>query len=87
MIGLCHESIVKEKDYINNYGISHGTYLIGQNGKNPETAISFHHTSNIFNRKEMVNWNFRQGDVVTVGFNFIEQYIYFKLQKEKGKTL
>ncbi len=61
--------------------------MIGQNGNNADTAISFHHTTNIMNRKEIVGWNFKQGEVVTVGFNYSEQYVYFKLHKEKGKVL
>ena len=32
----------------------------------------------------MIGWNFKQGETVTIGFNFNEQYIYFKIQKDKG---
>ena len=58
MIGLCHESVVRDKEFCNSYGIGTGTYLIGQNGNNPSTAISFHHSVAVMNRKEVVGWNF-----------------------------
>lgn len=51
MIGFCHESVVREKEYSNCYGIGNGTYLIGQNGNNPITAISFHNSLSVMNRK------------------------------------
>lgn len=35
----------------------------------------------------MVGWNFKEGEIVTVGYNFNQQFIYFKLHKEKAKTL
>lgn len=34
-----------------------------------------------------MGWNFKQGEVITVGFNYSEQFVYFKLHKEKGKVL
>jgi hypothetical protein len=71
---------------VNSYGIGHGTYLIGQNGSHPETAISFHHSTNMMNRKEIVGWNFKAGDMVTAGYNFSEEMIYFRLRKEKNKS-
>lgn len=61
MVGVCHESIVREKDFANCYGINSGTYLIGQNGNNSTTAISFHHSLTMMNRKEVVGWNFGVG--------------------------
>jgi hypothetical protein len=40
----------------------------------------------MMNRKEIVGWNFKAGDMVTVGYNFSEEMIYFRLRKEKNKT-
>ena len=58
MIGVCHENPVRDKEFSNCYGINSGTYLIGQNGNNETTAISFHNSLTVFNRKEIVGWNF-----------------------------
>lgn len=40
----------------------------------------------MMNRKEIVGWNFKSGDMVTVGYNFSEEMIYFRLRKEKNKS-
>ena len=70
MLGICHESTIKERDFSNCYGINSGTYLIGQNGNDPTTSISVHNSLTVFNRKEIVGWNFESGDDILVGINF-----------------
>lgn len=78
MVGFCHESMVRKKEFSNCYGIGNGTYLIGQNGGNPGTAISFHHSMPMLNRKEVVGWNFSEGETVLLGINYEQEYLYFQ---------
>ena len=35
------------------------------------------------NRKEIVGWNFEEGDTVLVGLNFQGNYIYFRREAKK----
>ena len=82
MIGLCHESVIREKEFINCYGIGNGAYLIGQNNRK-QTSVCFHHSMPFLNRKEIVGWNFAEGETVTVGVSFEGEYVYFR--KENGQ--
>jgi hypothetical protein len=36
------------------------------------------------NRKEVVGWNFEEGDTVLVGINFPANFIYFRREGKKG---
>lgn len=83
MVGVCHESLVRDKEYCNSYGSGSGTYLIGQNGNSPATAISFHHSVSVLNRKEIVGWNFEETDIVVIGINFPDSYIYFRKEGKR----
>lgn len=57
--------------------------MIGQNGNSPLTAISFHHSLAVMNRKEIVGWNFEEGDTILIGVNFQGNYIYFRREAKK----
>lgn len=74
---------MREKEFCNSYGSNSGTYLIGQNGNSPSTAISFHHSIAVMNRKEVVGWNFEEGDTVLLGINFPANFIYFRREGKK----
>jgi hypothetical protein len=52
---------------MNCYGIGQGSYIIGQNGNDPKSAILFHHSNSMYNRKEIVGWNYKEGDVLGIG--------------------
>lgn len=41
--------------------------MLGQNGNDPVSSILFHHWDNVFNRKEIVGWNYKEGEVLGVG--------------------
>jgi len=84
MVGVCHENMVKDKEYANCYGIKSGTYLVGQNGNNPTTAISFHNSLGVFNRKGIVGWNFESRDFVVISINFEEDLVCFQRRGKKG---
>lgn len=90
MLGLAQEEIIKHKEYINCYGIGQGAYLIGQNGNDPKSAILFHHSNNIYNRKEIVCWNYREGDVINVSVmrEGVIPFLAFKrfFRKDNGKV-
>lgn len=77
---------MKEKDFSNCYGINSGTYLISQNGNDPTTAISFHHCLTVYNRKEVVGWNFQTGEELSIGIHFEDELIFFRKQ-HKGANL
>jgi hypothetical protein len=36
------------------------------------------------NRKEIVGWNFEENDIVVIGINFPENYIYFRKEGKKA---
>lgn len=61
LLGLAIPEIIKEKEYLNCYGAGQGAFLMGQNGNDPLSSILFHHSDNIFNRKEIVGWNYKEG--------------------------
>lgn len=67
LLGLAIPEIVKQREFLNVYGSGQGAFLIGQNGNDPCSAILFHHCDNMFNRKEIVGWNFKEGEVLGVG--------------------
>ena len=67
MIGLGHAEIIRDKQYTNCYGIGQGAYVLSQNGDDPKSATIFHHSNSIYNRKDIVAWNYSEGETIGVG--------------------
>jgi hypothetical protein len=38
----------------------------------------------VFNRKEVVGWNFEEGEEVVVGINFEEELVYFRREGKRA---
>lgn len=37
------------------------------------------------NRKQIVGWNFNAGDEIIVGYNFDQEYVYFRKESKQSK--
>lgn len=89
LIGLGIPEIIKEKEYINCYGSGQGAFLLGQNNNDKKSSITFHSTDTIYNRKELVGWNFFEGDVIGLNLSKKDETYFLNFRKfvvkENGK--